>query len=137
MSNENTNRPDDQVAEYVFQTIHSSILADIVNGKEDATMLAAKQLASRGLDKNGNWVGFDKADEIHGLTEKPKTVRDKIKALPNDVANELEDAYYKLDEGLNKLREVFDENPGFEQELGVLCKIKLAFDELDEYGKVL
>ena len=37
----------------------------VANGELDLNNLARKELASRGLDKQGQWVGFDKANQIY------------------------------------------------------------------------
>ena len=37
----------------------------VANGELDLNNLARKELANRGLDKQGQWVGFDKANQIH------------------------------------------------------------------------
>jgi len=67
--NQDTNKPlaDDENPNYLYSTVWTSLLTDIVNGKIDAKYLAGRELANRGLDKNGLWVGFDKAKEIHGI----------------------------------------------------------------------
>lgn len=52
---------------FLFQGTSTKLLSMIVNGEINTTWMASKALANRGLDKNGCWVGFDKAEEIHGL----------------------------------------------------------------------
>lgn len=49
---------------YLFQTIGSDILCAIVNNQIDAVRLAREELAARGLDHSGKWVGFEKAEKI-------------------------------------------------------------------------
>jgi hypothetical protein len=39
---------------------NTSVLADVVNGKIDLNKVALQELRNRGLDLNGNWIGFDK-----------------------------------------------------------------------------
>lgn len=46
--------------EYV-QTIPSEILAAVARGEIDLNQLAQLELASRGQDINGKWVGFERA----------------------------------------------------------------------------
>lgn len=58
---------DDLNPAYIFQTIAAQILASIARGDVDPVVLAKRELASRGLDQNGKWVGFAKAAEIHGI----------------------------------------------------------------------
>jgi len=43
-----------------FQTIPSDSLSLIVKNKVDVIELAKVELASRGLDYDGKWIGFDK-----------------------------------------------------------------------------
>jgi hypothetical protein len=45
----------------------SDILAMAARGEIDLNQIAKQKLAGRGQDKNGQWVGFEKAEEIHGL----------------------------------------------------------------------
>lgn len=52
---------------YMFQGIHGELLAEIVNGTIDPIALAKKELAARGLDKAGKWVGFSASKKIHGI----------------------------------------------------------------------
>lgn len=61
-----TLRDDDNPA-FMFNTISSQLLGMIVKGEISTTWLAGKILASRGQDKDGNWVGFDQAEKIHGI----------------------------------------------------------------------
>lgn len=58
---------DDDNPAFMFNSIPSALLGMIVKGEVSATWLAGKIMASRGHDKDGNWVGFDKAAEIHGI----------------------------------------------------------------------
>ncbi len=48
-----------------IQLALNKVLAAVANGELDLNALARKELANRGLDKQGNWVGFDKANQIH------------------------------------------------------------------------
>ena len=49
-----------QIAEYL-QTIPAALLAAVAQGRVDMNKLAADELASRGLNEQGKWVGFDTA----------------------------------------------------------------------------
>src|SRR3989304_8422135 len=64
-SDAGTLRDDDNPA-FLFQGVPTKSLAMIVKGEINAAWLAGKELANRGPDKDGLWVGFDKAEEIHG-----------------------------------------------------------------------
>ncbi len=43
------------------------VLAAVANGELDLNALACKELANRGLEIQGNWVGFDRAKKIHNV----------------------------------------------------------------------
>lgn len=53
--------------EGVIQLLKNEVLAAIINGEIDLNEVARLEMASRGLDKKGTWVGFQKATEIHGI----------------------------------------------------------------------
>lgn len=67
MGNNNKHLADDLNPQFLFSTIHSDLLTQAVNNKIDLLQLAKKELANRGLDSRGLWVGFQKAKEIHGV----------------------------------------------------------------------
>ena len=50
-----------------IQIALNKVLVAVVNGELDLNYLARKELSSRGLDKQGQWVGFDKANQIHNV----------------------------------------------------------------------
>lgn len=50
----------------LFRTTWNDLLCKIASGEIDPVKLAKKELASRGLDASGIWVGFDEAAKIHG-----------------------------------------------------------------------
>jgi len=67
-SNENqTDESDDLNPEYVFSTIHTELLLKLAIGAANAQELACKTMASRGLGRNGEWVGFDQAKKEWGI----------------------------------------------------------------------
>jgi len=51
-----------------IQTGPTAVLAAVASGEIDLNRIAREELAGRGLDTNGRWVGFERAAEIHGLT---------------------------------------------------------------------
>jgi len=59
------NRPDDINAKFIFSTTATALLVEALKGGFDLKHLIRQELANRGVDGNGNWVGFDKAKEIH------------------------------------------------------------------------
>lgn len=48
-----------------IQLALNKVLVAVANGELDLNALACKELANRGLDKQGHWVGFAKAEQIH------------------------------------------------------------------------
>ena len=50
-----------------IQTALTAVLAAAARGEIDLNRLARKELAARGLDLRGEWVGFARAHEIHQL----------------------------------------------------------------------
>ena len=50
-----------------IQTASAEVLAAVARGELDLNKLAREELAARGLDQDGHWVGFKKAAEIHKL----------------------------------------------------------------------
>lgn len=48
-----------------FQTVHHKVLGAIATGHLDPKRLASEELANRGHDHNGDWIGFDKASKLH------------------------------------------------------------------------
>lgn len=59
------NLPDDKNPNMAFQTIDTSILVALANGTINPLELIHAELASRGVDLDGVWCGFDKAKKIH------------------------------------------------------------------------
>jgi len=51
--------------EFLYSTTATALLLAIADGLIDPVALARLQLASRGLDCNGTWVGFAQARRIH------------------------------------------------------------------------
>ena len=60
---------DEEAAAFLFNGTANVLLVAIANGTLDARTIAKLALASRGLDDNGNWIGFDAAAKLHGITK--------------------------------------------------------------------
>ena len=56
-----------------IQIALTKVLAAVARGELDLNQLAREELANRGLDKNGAWVGFDRANQIHLGAQPTKT----------------------------------------------------------------
>lgn len=59
------NAPDHDDVMGNFQTLHHKVLGAIASGHTDPKRLAKEELANRGHDHDGNWIGFDKAAKLH------------------------------------------------------------------------
>ncbi len=51
---------DHQNPQFLFSTVDTTLLLKIVSGEINANEAAAKELANRGLDHSGIWIGFKK-----------------------------------------------------------------------------
>ena len=58
---------DDENPAYLFRTTWTSLLSKIAKGEIDANFYARAELANRGLDLNGNWIGFAAAAKEHKM----------------------------------------------------------------------
>ncbi|HRE97760.1 MAG TPA: hypothetical protein PK637_13405 [Flavobacteriales bacterium] len=63
------NRSDDENPTYIFGSTNNRVLVDAMKGEFDLIYMVRRELANRGLDSDGKWVGFDKAREIHQVDE--------------------------------------------------------------------
>ena len=50
-----------------IQIALTKVLAAVARGELDLNRLAKEELAARGLDDKGVWVGFDRAKQIHKI----------------------------------------------------------------------
>jgi hypothetical protein len=50
-----------------IQTVHNNILSAAAKGHLDLNKRAKHELANRGHDSNGKWIGFDAAEKHHGV----------------------------------------------------------------------
>lgn len=56
--------PDDLNPLFLLHGVHTDLLLSIIHRNFDVVRLAKMELADRGLDLKGEWVGFRKAEEI-------------------------------------------------------------------------
>jgi hypothetical protein len=66
---ENEHLSDELNPRFIFSLTHTELLVKAVKGEIDLLKLARTELANRGLDKNGRWVGFNTAKKIHGIVD--------------------------------------------------------------------
>jgi len=50
-----------------IQIADAKVLAAVARGEIDLNRIAREELANRGLGRNGEWVGFERARQIHGI----------------------------------------------------------------------
>lgn len=48
-----------------LQLLDSTVLGAVARGELDLNLIARENLASRGLDAAGRWIGFDRAQALH------------------------------------------------------------------------
>jgi len=60
-----SNRKDDDNPQFIFSLTSSKLLAEALAGDFDLIYLVRRELANRGQDSKGKWVGFDEAKKIH------------------------------------------------------------------------
>lgn len=53
---------------FLYSVTSTSLLLAAAAGLIDPVLLARRELANRGLDGEGVWVGFDRAARVHGVT---------------------------------------------------------------------
>jgi hypothetical protein len=53
---------------FLYSTTATPLLLAIAASLIDPVLLARRELVNRGLDADGEWVGFDEARRIHGVT---------------------------------------------------------------------
>jgi len=52
---------DDRNPRYLFATTHSDLLAALLRAEVDLNALARAEMANRGLDRDGKWIGHQAA----------------------------------------------------------------------------
>lgn len=67
MTKDYENRADDINPRFIFSTTSTALLVEALRGDFDLKQLVRRELANRGLNTEGNWVGFDKAAQIHRI----------------------------------------------------------------------
>lgn len=61
------NRKDDDNPSFIFSLTSSKLLAEAIDGDFDLIYLVRRELANRGQDSKGKWVGFEEAKRIHRI----------------------------------------------------------------------
>jgi len=60
-------RKDELDPRYIFNMTATQLLTEALKGEYDITYLIRLQLANRGLDIEGKWIGFDQAKKLHKI----------------------------------------------------------------------
>ncbi|OFY17743.1 MAG: hypothetical protein A2W98_08540 [Bacteroidetes bacterium GWF2_33_38] len=60
-------RTDDLNPNYMFSTTATQLLCEAEKDDFDIKFLVRKELANRGVDKDGKWIGFQAAKMEHGV----------------------------------------------------------------------
>jgi hypothetical protein len=58
-------RSDELDPRYIFSMTATQLLTEALKGEFDIEYLVSRELANRGLDLEGKWIGFDKAKKLH------------------------------------------------------------------------
>lgn len=61
------NRKDDDNPSFIFSLTSNQLLSEAIKGDFDLVYLVRRELANRGLDSNGRWVGFNEAKKINRI----------------------------------------------------------------------
>ncbi|MBA3707126.1 MAG: hypothetical protein H0W84_14850, partial [Bacteroidetes bacterium] len=67
MTKDYENRADDINPRFIFSLTATALLVEALRGDFDIKQLVRRELANRGLNAEGNWVGFDQAAKIHKI----------------------------------------------------------------------
>lgn len=59
------NRKDAENPDFIFSLTSTQLLVEALKGDFDMIYLVRRELAKRGQDSQGRWVGFDEAEKIH------------------------------------------------------------------------
>lgn len=51
----------------VLSMFNTDILVKVISGEYDLNYLARVEMANRGFDENGNWIGFNQSKKLFGI----------------------------------------------------------------------
>jgi hypothetical protein len=58
-------RPDELNPKFIFSLTATQLLTEALKGEFDINYMVRRELANRGFDRDGKWIGFDKAKKLH------------------------------------------------------------------------
>ena len=62
------NRKDELNPKYIFSLTRTQLIVEALTGDFDIKYMLRRELANRGLDGKGLWVGFTEAKKLHKIT---------------------------------------------------------------------
>lgn len=60
-------RKDELDPRYIFSNTNTALLTEALKGEFDLEYLVKRELANRGFDSKGRWIGFIQARELFGI----------------------------------------------------------------------
>ncbi|MGP8216889.1 MAG: hypothetical protein ACLQQ4_15085 [Bacteroidia bacterium] len=60
-------RSDELDPRYIFNMTATKLLTEALKGEYSIEYMVRRELANRGLDKEGKWIGFSQAKELHQI----------------------------------------------------------------------
>jgi len=60
-------RPDELNPKFIFSLTATQLLTEALRGEFDLNYMVRRELANRGFDRDGKWIGFDKAKKLYGI----------------------------------------------------------------------
>jgi hypothetical protein len=92
-----TNGQDATNPAFTFSGTSNALLLAIADGVLDADGLVRQELANRGLDQDGTWVGFDRAREIHLATPAEDAAEPEADTAAEQAVTEVARRLLRLD----------------------------------------
>jgi len=88
---------DDTNPQYLYATTPTTLAMAIADGLFDPVGLARSEMARRGLDQNGAWVGLERAREIHLSDSTPAGDDTPLGAIAESTAAQIARRHLGLD----------------------------------------
>ena len=60
-------RSDELNPKFIFSLTATQLLTEALRGEFDLNYMVRRELANRGFDRDGKWIGFDKAKKLHRI----------------------------------------------------------------------
>ena len=69
-----------------FRGLETDLLVHYLRNKQHAELYLSLEVANRGLDESGKWVGFEKAAELHQRRMYEAMLPHKVYKVPNHIS---------------------------------------------------